>query len=100
MRWRETGVQVIPLSGTGQTTRTNQHSPCAKRAERGVPCEYTTEPRTSHGPSKGYVHHLEAKLRELQQNAALSRDGPAEKPPSFNAINKPHALQAPWSTSP
>jgi hypothetical protein len=29
-------------------------SPCARRSDRGVPCEYTSEVRTSHGPSKGY----------------------------------------------
>lgn len=78
-----------------------RHSPCAKRADRGVPCEYTSEVRTSHGPSKGYVHHLESKLRELQNSTPPSnRDASAERPQLFSAINKPRQLESAWSTSP
>jgi hypothetical protein len=65
-----------------------------------VPCEYTSETRTSHGPSKGYVHHLESKLRELQNASIAQQDVPADRPQLFSAINKPRYLEGTWSTSP
>ena len=75
-------------------------SPCAKRADRGVPFEYTSETRTGHGPSKGYVHHLESKLRELQNSATPDHEVPADRPQLFSAINRPRQLESAWSTTP
>lgn len=41
-------------------------TPCRKR-DRELLCQYSLDSRTPSGaPSKGYVHHLELKLRELQ----------------------------------
>ena len=65
-----------------------------------MPCEYTSETRTSHGPSKGYVHHLESKLRELQNAGITRHDVPADRPQLFSAINKPRHLEGTWSTPP
>ena len=75
-------------------------SPCARRSDRGIPCEYSTETRTSHGPSKGYVHHLESKLRELQGSASSSHFVSSEEPQLFHAINRPPGLESPWSVKP
>jgi hypothetical protein len=65
-----------------------------------VPCEYTSESRTSHGPSKGYVHHLESKLRELQNAGIAQNHVPADRPQLFSAINKPRHAESSWSTPP
>ena len=64
-----------------------------------MPCEYTAETRTSHGPSKGYVHHLESKLRELQNASIAQHDVPADRPQLFSAINQPRNLEGTWSTA-
>ena len=77
-------------------------SPCARRADRGVPCEYTSEVRTSHGPSKGYVHHLELKLRELQAEKDLPSPSQVlqsysdKSPQQFSAINRPPPIKSTW----
>jgi Fungal specific transcription factor domain len=101
-------------------------SPCARRSDRGVPCEYTSEVRTSHGPSKGYgmcisnckldlpvakhacvkqanniilVHHLELKLRELQAEKGQSSSVNHQRsdPGTFQAINHARPFESSWS---
>ena len=71
--------------------------PCSKR-QHGAPCEYTTVTRTSHGPTKGYVHHLELKLRELQNQAVrepttyrdfINGPGPNGTQPPSNTTRSP-----------
>ena len=74
--------------------------PCSKR-QHGAPCEYTTVTRTSHGPTKGYVHHLELKLRELQSQARtdpslrdfIDQTGPP--PPAASTRSPPTQHQPP-----
>ena len=88
----------IPPQPAPTTLLTILARPCAKRADRGVPCEYTSESRTSHGPSKGYVHHLESKLRELQSSAA-SRDSFPPDRHVFRAINMSQVPSA-WEAEP
>ncbi|KAL9106368.1 MAG: hypothetical protein Q9227_008569 [Pyrenula ochraceoflavens] len=52
-------------------------TPCRKR-DRELLCQYSLDSKTASGaPSKGYVHHLELKLRELQ-----SEKTPKDSPPS------------------
>jgi hypothetical protein len=54
----------------------------------------------SHGPSKGYVHHLESKLRELQNANITQNHVPADRSQLFSAINKPRQVETTWSTPP
>lgn len=46
------------------------------------------------------MHHLESKLRELQNASIIQDDVPADRPQLFSAINKPRHLDGTWSTPP
>ena len=46
------------------------------------------------------MHHLESKLRELQNASIAQHDVPADRPQLFSAINKPRNLEGNWSTAP
>ena len=94
------GRFLLPPGVFASTSTLTGPSPCAKRADRGVPCEYTPETRTNHGPSKGYVHHLESKLRELQKSSSPQNEVPADRPQLFSAINRPQRLESSWSLAP
>ena len=59
-----------------------------------------SETRLSHGPSKGYVHHLESKVRELQRSTSISHGEVPDNSPIFNAIHNPKHGEDLWSASP